>query len=1288
MKFFVFIAFLFSMENLISQELWMHKNQGQWDGRIEYKMDLQLGEFYIEKHRFLFYLHNADQKYRHSHDGEHSLEQAYNAHVISAEFIEANEEFVVREEGKSPFYRNYILGLDQKKWQSKVHSYSKVKKENFYNGVDLILTTGNAFEYSFQVYPNKGNPSDIKIKFTGQNDVFLDDKGQLIIKHRFGEIIQSQPKAWTISSNGRKKEVEIEYALTGDVLSFVFPKGYQINEILFIDPVLTFSTFTGATSDNWGTSATPDYNQNLIAGGIVFGPGYPLTTGVFDASFNNGNVDIGISKFTSDGSGLMFSTFLGGNGEEMPNSMICSTNNELFVFGVTSSSNFPMLSSSYDNTFGGGPSMAGSSNGIGFSSGTDIFIARLSADGSTLLGSTYLGGSGNDGMNVSNLKYNYGDQFRGEIIVDNMGSVYISSVTQSTNFPTTAGLPGLAWGQDAVIVKMPIALNQLTWSRYFGGDMDDTGNSICIGANGNIYVSGGTESNNLPINNGFQPSFGGDRDGYLVQINSTTGAIVSGTYIGANEYDQSYFVQSDLNGDIYVFGQTESDLGITSGLYGVANAGQFIHKYSSDLGTQLWKTMFGAGIGHVEISPTAFLVSDCGEIYVAGWGGQLNTNPAVSQAVHSTTNGFPVTSGAYQTTTNGSNFYIAVLGQDASSLRYGTFMGGITNSPNHVDGGTSRFDKGGRIYHAVCAACGGNSNGFTTTPGVYGPTNNSSNCNLAAFKFELSYIEAVVSDPSPTVCYPNPVVFSNNSSNGNHFFWDFGDGNTSTDINPTHVYPGPGNYMVTLIVSDTNGCYTPDTLTFPVEILLFTGNVIQPSDTICPNVPYQLEASGGMFYQWSPTQGLSDPTISNPIATISQTTTFTVIVSDTCGADTLQVTLPVYDVNYTVSDDQDVCIGNSVNLIATGGASYSWTPATFLSNPNISTPLCTPTQDIMYYVEIITPDGCVINDSVFVDVFYTPPSPVIPDTLIQCAGTGTEIIVSGATSYSWSPNYYISTTTGNTVTVNPPNDVWYYCDFTNICGTVTDSVFVDVKFPNAEAFSDTIICPGESVMLRASGGLHYHWTPEESINNPNEDTIIVTPTIPTNYQVTVTDMFGCVDVASVFVDLFPKPSVVTDNEVEAFYGEPVQLIAFGNGKGTFDWMPPYYLSCTDCSNPMAKPDENFTYTVIFTDNNGCKASDTVRVVYKPLIFAPNTFTPDGDEHNNVFRIIVNNVQSFQLLIFNRWGELIFESYDSHIGWDGTYGGALCQDGTYVWKLRVTSMDGEEEQYVGHVHLLR
>lgn len=1291
LKHYSFFVLLFlCCTSVQAQDVWIHPNAGQWDERIEYKLDITLGEVLIEKNRFVYHLNDSKTKAhahdKHEHEG-HSKEEI-KFHTITSTFLGANWKDIKLEKNPSAFYRNYILGNDKSKWKSKVYSYSKVQMMDVYDGVDLILNTeSNDLNYSFKLSPGISS-SIIQRKFEGQDLLEIDEKGNLHIHNRFGEITESAPIAWNLI-DGKRKYIPIKFKIENDIVTFDFPKGYDKNYVLIIDPNITFSSFTGSTADNWGMSATPDVAGNLIAGGVAFSVGYPTSAGAYDVTFNGGTVDITVFKFSADGTSMLYSTYLGGVGSETPNSMICAPNGELFIFGMTSSNNFPMAGTPYRSTFSGGPDETANANGLGFSQGSDLFVARLSADGSTLMASTYMGGSSTDGLNTSSLKYNYGDQFRGEIVLDETGNIYVSSTTRSVDFPTVNAIQtALSGQQDAVAFKMPATLNTLLWSTYFGGNGSETGNSIQLSSTGEVYFVGGTTSMNLAFNNGNSLTYnGGIADGYAVHLNGTTGAMLSGTYIGMNEYDQVYCVQLDIDDNVYVLGQTQSNWPITAGHYGVPNSGQFIRKYNSGLTVIEWTTMVGAGTGNVEISPTAFLVSDCYDIYFSGWGGELNVT--YSDAIFSTTNGFPVTSDAFQPTTSGSNFYISVLGQDAMNLKYGTFMGGLFSPSNHVDGGTSRFDKQGRIYHAVCGSCGPGTAGFTTTPGAWSNTDNSQNCNLAAFKFELSTIEAIVSAPQTIVCLPDPIIFSNNSANGNIFFWDFGDGTTSNDVNPSHVYTGSGTYQVTLVVSDTNGCFSPDSVLFDVFIGDFQGGVIQPTEPICPGEPFQFEAYGGTNYLWSPGVFLDDSTSATPIAILQETTDFMVIISDTCGIDTVYVTLPVFLGASNISNDTSICFGNSVQLNAEGGIAYEWTPSTYLDDPSSSTPISTPDSTILYNVEITTANGCVLNEEVLITVYFELPSPILEDTLLMCFSASVPISATGTAiqTYNWYPTTFISPINTANVIANPPNDAWYYCDFGNACGFVTDSVFIDVKFPNIQAGNDTIICPNEVAQLWSSGGFSYNWTPS-SFYFTATDSIIVLPSSPTIYYVEGIDQFGCVGYDSVFVNLFPLPQVDAGLNVYAFYGDEVQLNAASPQTGSFIWLPSETLTCENCSNPIATPNRETVYTVTITDQNGCQASDIVTVFYDITIYVPNTFTPDSDEFNQLFLAFGGNIRKFHMMIFDRWGELIFETHDMQYGWDGTYNGLNCQDGTYIWKIEVEDAFDKKKQLVGHVNLIK
>ena len=1286
-------ATLFGL-NSFAQDVWMHPNAGQWDDHIEYKIELTQGDLYIEKDGFTFYMHDGKQLLSHSdhdHEGHNHGEESIDSmkiHGIKSTFNGSSWQGKVAYLDSSEFYRNYFLGSDQSKWKSHLRSYNHLVLQDFYAGIDLEMKGKNAqLKYSLIVAPG-ADANQISFSYAGHHGMFIDEDGNLHIKNRFGDIIEEAPMAW-VEGDGRKQKVAVRFELDGETVRFVFPDGFDGSKTLVIDPNLTFSTFSGSTADNWGFTAAPDVAGNLFGGGVVFGTGYPLL-GAYDASFNGGSIDVGITKFNAAGTNLFYSTYIGGAGSETPNSIVSSPTGELYIFGITSSTNFPMAGTPYDNSFNGGPSVPNNqSNNLGFEGGSDLYVARLSANGGTLIASTYVGGSGTDGLNTSTLRYNYGDQFRGDIVLDGNNNVYVSSHTTSGNFPVVGGGQAfLAGGQDAVAFKLSPNLSNMLWSTYLGGSGEETGNSIQISSTGHVYVVGGTSSSALPFSSGFDLIYdGGVSDGYLVRMSGTTGVVMSGTYMGFNEYDQTYFVQLDIDDNVYVLGQSQTNWGVSAGCYGNPNSGQFIRKYATNLSALQWTTMVGAGTGNVELSPTAFLVSDCYDIYFSGWGGVLNTT---GQASNSTTFGFPVTADAFQGATNGSNFYIGVLGPDASILKYGTYMGGVSSSNNHVDGGTSRFDKSGRIYHAVCGACGGVNNGFTTTPGVWAEANPSNNCNLAAFKFELSTIEAVVSNPDPLVCIPDPVIFNNNSSNGNAFYWDFGDNTTSTEINPVHFYALPGTYTVTLVVVDTNGCFSPDSTEFIVEIGDFQGGVVQPPGPICPGESYQFEAFGGSNYLWSPAQFLNSSTIATPTATITQTTDFQVIISDTCGIDTVYVTLEVFPGAGAISNDTSICIGNSVNLQASGGVSYSWIPTTYLSDPSISNPVSTPDNSITYVVTITTAENCVLTENVGIDVYFTPPIPVIPDSVFLCVGESVDISVSGADTYAWVAHPTITPIVGPDVTISPVVDMYYYCDFVNACGAVRDSVYADIIVSSVVAGSDTIICPGQTATLWAQGGLTYYWNPWNTLSNPHTSLVYATPTAPTMYHVTGVDEYGCAASDSVFVDLFPQPFIQTVPDVYAFLGDVVQLGATSSTVGPYVWYPSEFLSCIVCEDPLAQPDQNYTYTVSYVDVNGCRASDTVNIYYDPILYVPNTFTPnpDADGFNNFFFAQGGNISEFQMLIFNRWGELICTLNGLNETWDGSFDGVPCQDGTYTWKAIIKDLEGEESTHVGHVNLLR
>lgn len=1269
-------------------EIWMRPNKGQWHDNVEFKINIPGGHLYLEKTGFTYDFTNFGEEHHHSHGTDEHLEEAQIGHSIRTTFVGANPNPIFSQSKPSDFYENYFIGNDSTKWVSNSLAYNEVQYLSLYSNIDLNLYESNAtLKYDVVVHPG-GNPADFVVQYNGQNKISIEE-GTLVIETTLGNIVEGKPKAYQ-TINGITKEVNCYYTLVGNTMTFVLPDGYDASVDLIIDPSLTFSTFTGAASDNWGMTACPDINKNLIAGGIVFGGSYPLSSGPYDNTFNAGQIDVGITKFNATGSGIVFSTFLGGNGSETPHSLIVNAANELYIFGATSSTNFPVISGAYQATNDGGTSV--NVDGINFTGGTDIYITKLSAGGNALVGGTYIGGAGNDGLNDGlligpNIAFNYGDQLRGEVMVDDNNFVYIASTTESNDFPVVGGFDNsLGGAQDAIVAKFNSNLTSLLWSTYIGGTGYESGNSVQISSIGDIFVAGGTTSLNLPSTAGhLNPTFkGGTTDGYIFKFPAPAYGGPSATYLGTNDYDQAYFVQLDIDDFVYAYGQTKGPYTVTAGHYVNPNSGQFIHKISNDLNTTQWSSVFGAGSGDEEISPTAFLVSDCYEIYVAGWGG--NTNANNSNADNSSTSGFPVTTDAYQPTTNGSNFYLALYTKDMMSLKYATFMGSLTGNGDHVDGGTSRFDKQGGVYHAVCAACGGNANGFPTTAGVFSPTNNSTNCNMAAFLFELAKIDAVLGTGSPVICIPDPVVFENDSQNGNSYFWDFGDGSTSTDYEPTHFYTTPGIYTAMLIVSDTSGCYTPDTAYVDVEIQLLVAEAGALSDTICPGESVQLFAIGGDTYSWGPADVLDDPNSANPIATIWEATTFTVNVESSCGSSTIEVTVHVFGTDAAASPDTAICVGGSAQLFAGGGDTYLWSPPASLDDPTSANPIATPWITTFYIVDITTPEGCLIKDTTNVIVDQDLPYPNLIDQVSICLGQGIQLAAGGATSYLWSPNYNITNTTIYNPVVSPAVDTSYAVSFTNACGTTYDTVDVFVIEVIGDICPDTIICPEGEATLWASGGAYYSWSPSGTLSDPHDAVIQASPNSTTLYSVIITDIYGCSTTLTTTVDVFDSPILIVSPTVYAVVGDTVPISA--EGDGTIVWSPPIYMYCVECADNMVYPPGPMEYTATLIDANGCTTQDIVAIHYDPLIYVPNCFTPNGDAFNNYFQAITHNILTFKMLIFNRWGEVVYSTTSLDHMWDGTYNGIKVVDDVYVWQIVYTDLEENETELRGHVTVLK
>lgn len=1154
------------------------ENKGQWEAKILYKLRLNTGALFLESNRLTYHFISEEdiQKFAHVHVDEFDDPILPIENDTTSQFPVRHHAFYVNFKNANPHPKllsakpfegiyNFFLGNQPEKWASKVSSFNEITYQSLYPGIDLIFGENEGhLKYEF-VLQAGANPNNIALEFEGIDKIYIQNQ-KLYYTTSVNVIEELRPYSYQII-DGKKKEVASLFSLQQQTVSFQFPNGYDNRYPLIIDPVVVFSSYTGSLADNFGFTATYDESGKAHIGGIARGAGYPTTPGAFQSNYAGGviqgnfeigfDADMAISKFTEDGTSLIYSTYIGGSTNDQPHSLVIDKDSNLVILGRSNSVNFPVSVNAFDPT----------PNGV-----FDIVVVKLNKDGSALIGSTYVGGSANDGVNMfenpfltGSIKYNYADDSRSEIIVDDSSNIYIAASTNSSNFPITQGAyqTSLSGGQDACVMKFNSDLSQLFWSTFLGGNNDDAAYSLVLDKSGNIITCGGTNSINFPITSGTLNSTfqGGRADGFVTKLNNSGSTILQSTYIGTNAYDQNYFVQLDGDENIYLLGQTEGNFLITPGTYNNNNSGQYIIGLSPNMSIVRFSTRIGANDGFPDISPTAFLVDNCRNIYLAGWGAQIISGATIGTA------GLPTTPDGFQLTTDNNDFYFMVLSENASQLLYGSFFGG-TQSSEHVDGGTSRFDKNGVMYEAVCAGCGG-FNDFPTTPGVVSNTNNSQvpqrNCNMGIIKFQIAFNSVDVNITTDVVsgCSPLTVNFNGNGFQTDNYQWDFGNGQTSNLENPQITYTQPGTYFVSLFGRDTS-CRD---LTL-VDSSFTT--IIVRNDSVSAD--------------------------------------FTLLVTGDCDSNTIFFTSITNNANDFLWDFGD---GNTSSL-PNPTHSYS-TPGIFtVTFTARNDSACKTNKTLQKTVEIVVG----FNNSIQVDV----------DTIC--------------------PNLAVNFTNTHQ-SVN--SDALFFWDFGD--GFTSNESQPSHLFENAGTFTVSLITIDSSFC---------------NIIDTSIKTIVVLPN----------NVLADFELEKEEFNLF-EPIIfknLSQNASNYFWD-------FGDGNSATEFEPTHeyrldgtYIVCLSASN-----------------NFGCEDSicKSLKILFEGIVDVANAFSPNGDGENDVLFVKGFGITELEFKIYNRWGELVFESNNINIGWDGSFKGRAQEAEVYVYTLKAKFENGVETSLrKGNITLLR
>jgi hypothetical protein len=627
------------MQNLSNMPLSFTENQGQWDERVLFQANAGGATMWFTKEGVYYQFSRRIPKGARPlndpmnrlpdriADEPDSIEQLF----IKSTFVGANRNPIVHGEEAMEYKCNYFIGNDQTKWRTDVPNYKVIVFKDIYTGIDLKYHgDGKRMEYDFIVSPGS-DYSQIRVQYDGAKSLSVNDSGELVVESEWGGLKELRPKVYQ-DIDGQRTLIKGKYLiLSGNTFAFKLCGDYNPAYAIAIDPVvLSYSTFLGGGNSDEGSSIAVDDSRCVYVTGRTHSADFP-TVNPYDGSYN-GDYDAFITKFNSAGNGLVYSTYLGGTGLDTGGGIVVDSSDYVYVLGATRSSDFP-TANPYD----------GSQNG-----GSDAFIAKLNSAGNGLVYSTYLGGSADDGW--------------AQIAVDNLGHVYVSGMTRSSDFPTVNPYDGSYNGsEDVFVTKFNSAGNGLVYSTYLGGSGRDWGIHMAVDDSGCVYVTGWTDSTDFPTVNPYDGSYNGSEDVFVTKFNSTGDGLIYSTYLGGSYKDNAEGIAVDDSGCVYVSGWTHSADFPTVNPYDGSYNGSwdaFVTKFNSAGNGLVYSTYLG---GTDIENGRQIAVDSSGHAYVTG---------------HTYSPDFPTVS-PYDGSYNGSaDVFVTKFNSTGNGLIYSTYLGG------------------------------------------------------------------------------------------------------------------------------------------------------------------------------------------------------------------------------------------------------------------------------------------------------------------------------------------------------------------------------------------------------------------------------------------------------------------------------------------------------------------------------------------------------------------------------------------------------------------------------------
>jgi hypothetical protein len=630
-----------------------------------------------------------------------------NDALLRMKLVNANQNAPAVALDELPGKTNYFIGKDSSRWLTNVPTYGKVGFKNVYAGIDVFYYgTQGRLEYDFVVAPG-ADPKRIALaletassKFETRKSKFgsrmrVDANGDLIVRTAGGEVVfhrpvayQEQPSAVSrqlsvevkdphavdalgspvgrpsvgdgllTTDNGQqttdnrqsaidnRQYVEGRYLLAQNCVTFALGP-YDHSRPLVIDPFLVYSTYLGGNQGDIGFGIAVDASGDAYIAGATGSTNFP-TAGPAQTT-KRGTTNAFVTKLNPAGTALVYSTYLGGSTTDRATGIAVDGNGNAYVVGTTSSTDFPVSPAAnsptpaFQTTYGGGTS--------------DAFVTKLSATGSALTYSSYLGGTLSD--------FGFG------IAVDPSGNAYVTGSTQSKDFPVvTPFQPGNDGDSDAFVTKVNLAGTALVYSTYLGGTNADSGQGIAVDAGGSAYVTGYTYSTNFPIQAPLQPQNNGSADAFVTKLNPAGTSLVFSTYFGGSGQDRGAAIAIDNAFNVYITGDSQSgtNFPITAGVVQPTNNGNddaFVAKITADGATLAYSTFLG---GTALDQGTAIAVDPSGDAWVAGFTESADfpkANAVQANFGGGTCGGLPCP-----------DAFVAELNPQATLLLFSTYLGG------------------------------------------------------------------------------------------------------------------------------------------------------------------------------------------------------------------------------------------------------------------------------------------------------------------------------------------------------------------------------------------------------------------------------------------------------------------------------------------------------------------------------------------------------------------------------------------------------------------------------------